>query len=338
MDTSKFVISFIGGALLGAFIIGLISGILPTEGISLIFIAITIFGFSIGIVYLIVEFVFDKTKTISDNINSSKKISESFPTYKSALLFLLQDKPTSLVSDDSNLYSYMVPLQNHSKGFDYYELSSKENGGVCFSIVTMIGFNTVVKTNSNVYYENPTTRVWLNIIYNTSNTHFSKEEYIELKNEEDVHKDNTKSELIELIRTKPGYAGETSRVLTEYYYNFCYDNGDLKRSALDLLTYRSSFYSSCAEVKEIKPKLIERISHNLSDNIPGVLFILFYLENAYVQSQQIFIKDNIDIIYPIIIEEHVQTAISLGHVPIEKELTEEDYLMIENLLEEQMNS
>ncbi|MCM4172461.1 hypothetical protein DHD32_13285 [Arenibacter sp. TNZ] len=337
MDTSKFVISFIGGTVLGAFIIGLISGILPTDGITPIFIAILIFGCCIGLVFLIVESIFDNTKTLYDNIKSSKKISETFPSYKNALLFLLQDKSPSLVSNDSKLYSYMVPLKNHSKGFDYYELSSKRNGGVCFSIVTMIGFNTIVKTDSNVYFENQTTGVWANIIYTTSNTHFSKEEYIELKNEGDVHKDNAKSELIELIRNKPGYAGETSRVLTEYYYNFCYDNRDLKKSALELLTYRSSFYTSFAEVKEIKPKLIERIAHNLSDNIPSVLFILFYLENGYVQSQQIFIADNIDTIYSIMIAEHVQTAKNLGHVPIEKELTEEDFLMIENLLEEQMN-
>lgn len=40
---------------------------------------------------------------------------------------------------------------------------------------------------------------------------------------------NMESEWIELIRNKPGYVGETSRILTEYYYNFCYDRSDLKK-------------------------------------------------------------------------------------------------------------
>ena len=64
---------------------------------------------------------------------------------------------------------------------------------------------------------------------------------------------------------------------------------------------------------------------------------LFYLENGYDSGQQLFIAENIDSIYLTVIEEHVKIAKNLGHLPIKREMTEEDYTIIENLLEEQMN-
>jgi hypothetical protein len=68
MEGLKFIISFIGGIVLGAMITGLIKDVLPTDGIAPIFIAIIIFGGSIMLVFFLTESLFEKSKKVTENI------------------------------------------------------------------------------------------------------------------------------------------------------------------------------------------------------------------------------------------------------------------------------
>ena len=146
------------------------------------------------------------------------------------------------------------------------------------------------------------------------------------------------TELFDIITNKPGYAGETARTLTEYYYNFCYDENDLVQSAFDLITYRTSLYSRFAEINQIKSEFIDNATVNFYDNIPCILFICFYLENAYDQGQKLFIDENIKIIYSVVMKEHVKTAKRLKLTPIAKQMTVEESSILKNILEEQSNN
>ena len=109
------------------------------------------------------------------------KLQIEYPNYTSALMFFIADKNPVLTSNDSKIFSYFIPLSNFKKGFDYYELTSHKSGGVYFSIVTMLGLKTIVRTNSDIYSYDLDERKWNDIIYSATMNHFHKEEYIALK-------------------------------------------------------------------------------------------------------------------------------------------------------------
>src|SRR5690554_3555562 len=109
------------------------------------------------------------------------KLSEKYPNFRAALLFLIGDKNPVLASNGSKKLSYFIYLANFEKGFDYYELDRLPNNKVRFSIVTMIGFRTVLQTSSAMYEFDLTENEWFDIIYKTTMHHFRKEEYTALK-------------------------------------------------------------------------------------------------------------------------------------------------------------
>lgn len=110
------------------------------------------------------------------------KIKDEFPNFKKGLLFFINDKGPVLASDDSKKISYFIPLKNFNKGFDYYELTRLNNGNVYFSIVTMLGFKTIVQSDSEIFSEDLSESEWGNLIFQISINHFNKEEYLALKN------------------------------------------------------------------------------------------------------------------------------------------------------------
>lgn len=109
------------------------------------------------------------------------KISREYPNYASSLLFFIEDKQPVLASDDTKIFSYFIPLANFRKGFDYYELTRHKNGGVYFSLVTMLGFKTIVRTDSEIYYDDLAESTWTKEIGRLAIQHFGKEEYLALK-------------------------------------------------------------------------------------------------------------------------------------------------------------
>ncbi|MDP3314386.1 hypothetical protein [Lutibacter sp.] len=109
------------------------------------------------------------------------KIKDEYPNFKNALLFYIGDKNPKLVSDDSIKISYYIPLRNFDKGFDYYELTRLKNGLVYFSIVTMLGFKSIVQSDTKAISSDISESEWQSVIYETSLNHFSKEEYVALK-------------------------------------------------------------------------------------------------------------------------------------------------------------
>ncbi|QNM85979.1 hypothetical protein H9W90_02375 [Polaribacter pectinis] len=110
------------------------------------------------------------------------KISTKYPNFKEALLFFINDKNYSLVSDDSIKLSFMIPLSSHKLGYDYYELNPTSNGGVIFEVVTTLGLKTIKKTSSPIINNDLSSKEWENIIFTLVMKHFSSEEYLALKN------------------------------------------------------------------------------------------------------------------------------------------------------------
>ncbi|MBA6153937.1 hypothetical protein [Gelidibacter maritimus] len=105
------------------------------------------------------------------------KIKDKFPNYTPSLMFYIRDKNPVLCSNDSILYAYFIPLANFKKGFDYYELKPHKSGGVYFSLATMIGFRTILTTESRLFQNDISEREWAQVIGEITTTHFLREEY-----------------------------------------------------------------------------------------------------------------------------------------------------------------
>lgn len=109
------------------------------------------------------------------------KIKEEFPNYLPALMFYIGDKNPAKSSDDSKVLSFFLGLKNFKKGFDYYELTRHNSGGVYFSVVTMLGFKTVLRTDSQIFHQDLIEIEWQRLIGDYSNKHLMSEEYQALK-------------------------------------------------------------------------------------------------------------------------------------------------------------
>lgn len=109
------------------------------------------------------------------------KIKDEFPNYTPALMFYIDDKHPGLTCNDSKLYSYSVPLANFKTGFDSYELTRHSNGGVCFSVLTIIGFKVKLRTDSEIIQNDIQESEWMEIVYSITKQHFFKEEYQAMK-------------------------------------------------------------------------------------------------------------------------------------------------------------
>lgn len=105
------------------------------------------------------------------------RIKDEFPNYLPALMFYIGDKNPVKSSDDNKVLSYFLGLKNFKKGFDYYELTRTKDGGVFFSVVTMLGFKTILKTETQIIYKDMSELEWQKLIGNYSNSHLMKEEY-----------------------------------------------------------------------------------------------------------------------------------------------------------------
>ena len=81
------------------------------------------------------------------------KIQEEYSNFEKGLLFLIGDKHPTLASNDSKKLSYFISLANFKNGFDYYELTRLSDGGVYFSIVTMLGFKTSMNHFNKEQYQ-----------------------------------------------------------------------------------------------------------------------------------------------------------------------------------------
>ena len=109
------------------------------------------------------------------------KIRDEYPNYMSALFFYIGDKNPILVSNDSKKLSYFISLANFKKGFTYYELDKNFDGSVSFTLATMLGFKTIVKTTSKSISSDLSEYDWNTCIHEISMQHFMTEEYRALK-------------------------------------------------------------------------------------------------------------------------------------------------------------
>lgn len=109
------------------------------------------------------------------------KISLQYPNFKEGLMYVISDKHPHLGSDDNKKFAYQIQLANFRMGCDFYELNRAKDGGVYFSLVTMVGMKIICETNSNYRYRDMSIEDWRDEISFITLTHFNKEEYQALK-------------------------------------------------------------------------------------------------------------------------------------------------------------
>lgn len=108
------------------------------------------------------------------------KLQFIYPNFEQALMYVIEDKNPSCVSNDKSKFAYQIPLRNFKNGFDFYELNRAKDGSVYFTIVTMVGFKTICETNSIYFSDDLPVEDWQNEIFNNVFEHFNKEEYLAL--------------------------------------------------------------------------------------------------------------------------------------------------------------
>lgn len=109
------------------------------------------------------------------------KLQNEYPNYQQAISYLIDDKNPVQACNDSKQLCYYIPLSNHKSGYDYYEFNRTSDGGVYFSIYTLLELKTVVKTNSFPINGDLSKHAWIDIISDITLSHFNKEEYVALK-------------------------------------------------------------------------------------------------------------------------------------------------------------
>lgn len=81
MDVAKWLISVIGGMIIGVGILGLLEDSLPSSGITPLFIALVVCFLSVILVFVLVEKIFEKTKKVTksmeENIERKKQEKEA---------------------------------------------------------------------------------------------------------------------------------------------------------------------------------------------------------------------------------------------------------------------
>lgn len=109
------------------------------------------------------------------------KLEHEYPNYISAIRNVHKSRNLVRGSSVSNKIMHQIPLASINNGFDFYELERTANGNVCFQVLTMSGFRTLVSTYSSVISHDLSVSQWEEFIMDVAMKHFMKEEYIALK-------------------------------------------------------------------------------------------------------------------------------------------------------------
>lgn len=137
----------------------------------------------------------------------------------------------------------------------------------------------------------------------------------------------------EILRNNDGLIGDTTRVLTETYFNFYYNPSDLKNSCRALLEYRNGFYYSIPKVNHLTTNEISLITNSLYDNLPAIMLIFFYIECYIDENFQDIIDANIDLAYIVAIEEHKRICDIKGYSPLTSILNDEKANLLGQILD-----
>lgn len=139
-------------------------------------------------------------------------------------------------------------------------------------------------------------------------------------------------EIKEILRNNRGLIGETTRTLTEYYFNFIYNSNDLKASCRDLLEYRNGFYEFTPQVNGLTKDEITLLTNSFFDNIPALMLIFFYIECYIDEDFQKVIDSNLVLAYIVAIEEHKRISDLKKHKPIVKDLNDDETLVLQQII------
>lgn len=140
-------------------------------------------------------------------------------------------------------------------------------------------------------------------------------------------------DLKEILRNNDGLIGDTTRTLTEYYFNFIYNPKHLKKSCERLLEYRNEFYETIPKVNGLTSYEITQLSDIFHNNLPALMLIFYYIECYVDENFQEIIDASIDTAYIVAIEEHTKTARIKGHLPLTDVLSDEGAHLLSDIIE-----
>lgn len=136
----------------------------------------------------------------------------------------------------------------------------------------------------------------------------------------------------EILRNNGGLIGDTTRTLTEYYFNFLHNPNDLRESCRALLEYRNDFYKSIPEANGLTENEIKLLSNSFYDNLPPLMLIFYFIECYVDEKFQDLIDATMDIAYVVAMEEHQTTSQIKSQQPLIKEMSEAQVLYLEKII------
>lgn len=145
----------------------------------------------------------------------------------------------------------------------------------------------------------------------------------------------TENELKSILRNNGGLIGETTRVLTEFYFNPAnYRFSDFDNPLDNLIDHRNSLYENIDQIQQLDSREISTIRSLCQNDLPYLFTIFSCLESFPNENIKKVCWGNLNLVYSVAQEEHIEATNRLGEIPIFQgsELSSEQLLFLQEIL------
>lgn len=128
-----------------------------------------------------------------------------------------------------------------------------------------------------------------------------------------IIEDAVTNQMLELLRDKPGFIGETSRVMSKRYFQILEsNNGDKTDSLFEMIKFRNDLYEAQPFLKPLDERTIAQIVMFFSLSIQAIFFIFSWIENRNEDGYAEIAMSHVRDLLKISAEEHEKVALKLG--------------------------
>lgn len=147
-----------------------------------------------------------------------------------------------------------------------------------------------------------------------------------------------KVDLLKILRNNRGFVGETTRVLSEFYFNLDnFSSHPLRDKAYKLIDHRNSLYKKIDVVQELSAEEEQELISISNKNLPFIFTVFFCVENFNDKKIKNEFRPNLKLIYTVAVEEHQKTAENMNKNPLIEHLSDEQEEFLIEILAKRFN-
>lgn len=147
-----------------------------------------------------------------------------------------------------------------------------------------------------------------------------------------------KVDLLKILRNNRGFVGETTRVLSEFYFNLDnFSSHALRDKAYKLIDHRNSLYKKTDVVQELSAEEEQELISISNKNLPFIFTVFFCVENFSDKKIKNEFWPNLKLIYTVAVEEHQKTAENMNNNPLIEDLNDEQEEFLIEILAKRFN-